>query len=54
MRHTTRLSEDPNLTIGVLEAGPDLSSDPEIAAAGGIRDSLPVDVVELLAHRSMG
>ncbi len=29
-----RLSEDPNISVGVLEAGPDLSDDPNVASAG--------------------
>ncbi|KDQ23219.1 hypothetical protein PLEOSDRAFT_162754 [Pleurotus ostreatus PC15] len=31
----SRLSEDPNISVGVLEAGPDLSDDPNVASAGG-------------------
>lgn len=31
----SRLSEDLNISVGVLEAGPDLSDDPNVASAGG-------------------
>lgn len=28
------LSEDPSITVGVIEAGPDLCGDPMVASAG--------------------
>jgi hypothetical protein len=45
MREYCRLSEDPNLQIGVLEAGDDLSSDPLVKSAGAYPSPDPISLL---------